>query len=33
MDEPKRWRKRMKDPDEDYELDLVEMFFTKLDLN
>jgi len=33
MDEPERWRKRVKDPDGDYELDLVEEFFSNLDLN
>jgi len=33
MVEPERWRKRVKDPDEVYELDLVETFFTNLDLN
>jgi len=32
MDEPKRWRKKVKDPDGDYELDLVEEFFANLDL-
>jgi len=33
MDDPERWRKRVKDPDGDYELDLVEEFFSNLDLN
>jgi len=33
MDELERWRKRVKDPDGDYELDLVEEFFSNLDLN
>jgi len=33
MDEPERWSKRVKEPDGDYELDLVETFFTSLDLN
>ena len=28
MDEPERWRKKVKDPDGDYEVDLVESFFT-----
>jgi len=32
MDEPERWRKKVKDPDGDYELDLVEEFFANLDL-
>jgi len=26
MDEPERWRKKVKDPDENYEVDLVETF-------
>jgi len=30
---PEWWRKRVKDPDGDYELDLVEEFFSNLDLN
>ena len=33
MDEPERWRERVKDPDGDYELDLVEEFFANLGLN
>jgi len=33
MDEPERWRRRVKDPDGDCELDLVEEFFANLDLN
>jgi len=32
MDEPERWRKRVKDPNGDYDLDLVETFFANLDL-
>jgi len=32
MDEPERWRKQVKDPDGDYEVDLVESFFLDLDL-
>jgi len=32
MDEPERWRKKAKDPDGDYEVDLLESFFTDLDL-
>ena len=32
MDDPEWWRKRVKDPDRDYELDLVEEFFANLDL-
>jgi len=31
MDEPERWRKEVKDPNEDYKLDLVETFFTGLE--
>jgi len=33
MDGPERWRKRVKDPDGVCELDLVETFFTNLDLD
>jgi len=33
MDEPERWRKRVKDLDGGYDLDLVEEFFASLDLN
>jgi len=32
MDDPVRWRKRVKNPDRDYKLDLVEEFFSNLDL-
>jgi len=32
MDEPERWRKNVKDLDRNYVLDLVETFFTDLDL-
>jgi len=32
MDEPERWGKKVKDSDGDYEIDLVETFFTDLDL-
>jgi len=32
MDNPEQWQKRVKDPDGDYELDLIEEFFTNLDL-
>jgi len=32
MDDLERWRKRVKDSDGDYELDLVEQFFANLDL-
>ena len=32
MDEPEEWRKKVKGPDGDYELDLVEEFFANLDL-
>jgi len=32
MDESGRRRKKVKDPGSDYEIDLVEMFFTDLDL-
>lgn len=33
MDDPKQWRKKMKDEDgKEYRLDLVEEFFPKLDL-
>jgi len=32
MDEPERWRTKVKHPDGDSEVDLVEMFFTDLDL-
>jgi len=31
MDKPERWKK-VKDPDGDYEIDLVETFFTDLEL-
>ena len=33
MDEPERWRKKVRDPDGDYKVDLVETFFTDLDLH
>jgi len=33
MDEPEGWRKKVKDPDGDYELDLAEEFFASLDLS
>lgn len=33
MNEPERWRKRVKDPGGEYEVDLVETFFTHLDLH
>jgi len=33
MDKPERWRKSVKDPDDNYDLDLVETFFTNLGLN
>jgi len=33
MDEKERWMKKVKDPDGDYVVDLVETFFTDLDLN
>jgi len=33
MDEPERWRKKVKDPDGDYKVDLVDTFFTDLDLH
>jgi len=32
MGEPERWWKKVKDPDGNYEIDLVETFFTDLDL-
>jgi len=32
MDAPEGWRKKVKDPDRDYEVDLVETFFTGLEL-
>jgi len=32
MDDPEQWRKRVKDPDGDYALDLVEEFFANIDL-
>jgi len=32
IDEPEKWRKRVKDSDGDYEVDLVESFFSELDL-
>jgi len=32
MDEPERWRKKVKGPDGDNAIDLVETFFPDLDL-
>jgi len=32
MGELERWRKKVKDPDGEYEVDMVETFFTDLDL-
>jgi len=33
MNEPEKWRKRVKDPDGDYEVDVVESFFSELNLH
>jgi len=33
MDELERWRRRVKDPGGDYEVDLLESFFTDLELH